>query len=153
MEPLEPVVVLPSENTGGVAVEVVMSNGSGHHYLVDVPLNSTLLHTLELLQEANVGFTWVYFICFYPFWQFKSLIRSTVGISAIWYFYFEGLARHPPCGDRISVLWMEWKHCQVNANTGTSHLMVFHWQRVRTPFHWIMPNLQTIIFILTLFFF
>ncbi|XP_024909487.1 transcobalamin-2-like isoform X2 [Cynoglossus semilaevis] len=57
VEPLEPVVVLPNENTVGVAVEVVMSNGSGHHYLVDVPLNSTLLHTLELLQEANVGFT------------------------------------------------------------------------------------------------
>lgn len=57
LEPVDPVVVLPSENKVSVMVEVVTSSGAGAIYSVDVPKGSSLLEALELLKGKNDGFT------------------------------------------------------------------------------------------------
>ncbi|XP_047447894.1 transcobalamin-2 [Mugil cephalus] len=57
LEPTDPVVVLPSESTVRVQVEVVTSSGAAARYPVDVPKGSSLLEALELLKGKNVGFT------------------------------------------------------------------------------------------------
>ncbi|XP_074494011.1 transcobalamin-2 [Sebastes fasciatus] len=57
LEPIDPVVVLPSETKVAVMVEVVMSSGATALYSVDVPKGSSLLEALELLKGKNVGFT------------------------------------------------------------------------------------------------
>ncbi|XP_026177225.1 transcobalamin-2 [Mastacembelus armatus] len=57
LEPIDPVVVLPSESEVALTVEVVMSNGAAAVYSVDVPKGSSLLEALELLMGKNVGFT------------------------------------------------------------------------------------------------
>nr|XP_020458156.1 transcobalamin-2-like [Monopterus albus] len=57
LEPVDPVVVLPSEAKVTVAVELVMSSGASALYYVDVPKGSSLLEALELLKGNNVGFT------------------------------------------------------------------------------------------------
>lgn len=57
LEPIDPVVVLPSETKVAVMVEVVMSSGAAALYSVDVPKGSSLLEALELLKGKNVGFT------------------------------------------------------------------------------------------------
>ncbi|CAJ1068244.1 transcobalamin-2 [Xyrichtys novacula] len=57
LEPIDPVVVLPSGTTVTVIVEVVMSSGATAQYSVDVPKDSSLLEALELLATGNVGFT------------------------------------------------------------------------------------------------
>lgn len=57
LEPLDPVVVLPSQTKVLVMVEVVMSSGAAAVYSVDVPKGSSLLEALELLKAKNVGFT------------------------------------------------------------------------------------------------
>lgn len=56
LEPVDPVVVLPSESKVSVMVEVVKSSGAGAIYSVDVPKGSSLLEALELLKGKNVGF-------------------------------------------------------------------------------------------------
>lgn len=57
LEPVDPVVVLPSETKVNVMVEVVTASGAAAAYSVDVPKGSTLLAALELLERKNVGFT------------------------------------------------------------------------------------------------
>ncbi|XP_031696389.1 transcobalamin-1-like isoform X2 [Anarrhichthys ocellatus] len=57
LEPIDPVVVLPSESTLTVMVEVVASSGAAVVYSVDAPKGSSLLEALELLKGKNVGFT------------------------------------------------------------------------------------------------
>lgn len=57
LEPLDPVVVLPSETKVTVMVEVVTSSGATAHYSVDVSKGSSLLEALEHLKGRNVGFT------------------------------------------------------------------------------------------------
>lgn len=57
LEPVDPVVVLPSETKVNVMVEVVTASGAAAAYSVDVPKGSTLLAALELLEKKNVGFT------------------------------------------------------------------------------------------------
>ncbi|KAK9522781.1 hypothetical protein VZT92_019227 [Zoarces viviparus] len=57
LEPIDPVVVLPSESTVTVMVEVVASSGTAVVYSVDAPKESSLLEALELLKGKNVGFT------------------------------------------------------------------------------------------------
>ncbi|XP_058492060.1 transcobalamin-2 [Solea solea] len=57
LEPIDPVVVLPSETKVTLKVEVVKSDGSAAVYTVDVPKDSSLLEALEVLQGKNVGFT------------------------------------------------------------------------------------------------
>merc|ERR1712212_321525 len=57
VEPRQPVVILPSQTTVAVKVEVVKTSGSPTVYSVDVPKSSSLLETLELLQSKNTGFT------------------------------------------------------------------------------------------------
>nr|XP_020511347.1 transcobalamin-2-like [Labrus bergylta]XP_020511348.1 transcobalamin-2-like [Labrus bergylta] len=57
LEPLDPVVVLPSETKVTVEVEVVASSGAAALYSVDVPKGGSLLEALELLLLKNVGFT------------------------------------------------------------------------------------------------
>lgn len=57
LEPTDPVVVLPSETKVTVMVEVVTSSGAAAVYSVDVPVGSSLLEALELLEKKNVGFT------------------------------------------------------------------------------------------------
>ncbi|XP_044053054.1 transcobalamin-2 [Siniperca chuatsi] len=57
LEPIEPVVVLPSETKVTVMVEVVTSSGAAAVYSVDAPKGSSLLEALELLKSKNVGFT------------------------------------------------------------------------------------------------
>lgn len=57
LEPIDPVVVLPSETKVTVVVEVVPSSGVAALYSVDVPKGSSLLEALELLAAKNVGFT------------------------------------------------------------------------------------------------
>ncbi|KAM6944261.1 transcobalamin-2 [Lycodopsis pacificus] len=57
LEPIEPVVVLPSESKVTVMVEVVASSGAAVVYSVDAPKESSLLEALELLKGKNVGFT------------------------------------------------------------------------------------------------
>lgn len=57
LEPLDPVVVLPSETKVTLMVEVVTSSGATAHYSVDVPKGSSLLEALEHLKGRNVGFT------------------------------------------------------------------------------------------------
>lgn len=56
LEPIDPVVVLPSETKVTVMVEVVTSSGATAVYSVDVPKGSSLLEALELLKGKNVGF-------------------------------------------------------------------------------------------------
>uniref|UniRef100_UPI0037E91AFE transcobalamin-2 isoform X2 n=1 Tax=Semicossyphus pulcher TaxID=241346 RepID=UPI0037E91AFE len=57
LEPLDPVVVLPSTTKVAVMVEVVTSSGTAALYPVDVPKGSSLLEALELLSAKNDGFT------------------------------------------------------------------------------------------------
>ncbi|XP_054467356.1 transcobalamin-2 [Anoplopoma fimbria] len=57
LEPIDPVVDLPSVSKVTVMVEVVASSGAAAVYSVDVPKGSSLLETLELLNGKNVGFT------------------------------------------------------------------------------------------------
>ncbi|XP_070820617.1 transcobalamin-2 [Chaetodon trifascialis] len=57
LEPVDPVVVLPSETKVTVTVEVVMSSGATAVYSVDVPKGSSLLEALELLKGTGIGFT------------------------------------------------------------------------------------------------
>ncbi|XP_074526201.1 transcobalamin-2 [Halichoeres trimaculatus] len=57
LEPIDPVVTLPSEITVTIMVEVVPSSGEATLYSVDVPKGSSLLAALELLAAKNVGFT------------------------------------------------------------------------------------------------
>ncbi|XP_008303811.1 transcobalamin-2 [Stegastes partitus] len=57
LEPVDPVVVLPSENKVAVVVEVVTFSGAAELYSVDVPKGSSLLEALELLKGNHVGFT------------------------------------------------------------------------------------------------
>ncbi|GAA6224721.1 transcobalamin-2-like [Lates japonicus] len=57
LEPVDPVVVLPSKTKVAVMVEVVTSSGASAVYSVDVPKGSSVLEALELLQGQNVGFT------------------------------------------------------------------------------------------------
>ncbi|XP_037634933.1 transcobalamin-2 [Sebastes umbrosus] len=57
LEPIDPVVVLPSKTKVAVMVEVVTSSGAAALYSVDVPKRSSLLEALELLKGKNVGFT------------------------------------------------------------------------------------------------
>lgn len=57
LEPIDPVVVLPSETKVTVMVEVVTLSGATAVYSVDAPKGSTLLEALELLKGKNVGFT------------------------------------------------------------------------------------------------
>lgn len=57
LEPVDPVVVLPSMTKVAVMVEVVTSSGASAVYSVDVPKGSSVLEALELLQGQNVGFT------------------------------------------------------------------------------------------------
>ncbi|XP_012718978.2 transcobalamin-2 [Fundulus heteroclitus] len=57
LEPVTPVVVLPSETKVNVMVEVVTASGAAAAYSVDVPKGSSLLEALELLERKNVGFT------------------------------------------------------------------------------------------------
>lgn len=57
LEPVDPVVVLPSETKVTVMVEVVTLSGATALYSVDVPKGSSLLDALELLKGNNVGFT------------------------------------------------------------------------------------------------
>ena len=57
VEPRQPVVVLASQTTVTVNVEVVKTSGSPSVYSVDVPKSSTLLETLERLQRKHTGFT------------------------------------------------------------------------------------------------
>ncbi|XP_075955141.1 transcobalamin-2 [Anarhichas minor] len=57
LEPIDPVVVLPSESTLTVMVDVVASSGAAVVYSVDAPKGSSLLEALELLKGKNVGFT------------------------------------------------------------------------------------------------
>lgn len=58
LEPLDPVVVLPTETKVAVTVEVVTSSGAAEVYSVDVPKGSSLLEALELLKGKHVGFTY-----------------------------------------------------------------------------------------------
>lgn len=57
LEPLEPVVVLPSQTMVAVTVEVVTSSEATVEYSISVPKSSSLLEALRLLQEKSVGFT------------------------------------------------------------------------------------------------
>nr|XP_057926834.1 transcobalamin-2 [Doryrhamphus excisus] len=57
LEPIDPVVVLPSDTKVAVMVEVVTSSGSSAVYSLDVPKGSSLLAALQLLKGKNVGFT------------------------------------------------------------------------------------------------
>ncbi|XP_051279607.1 transcobalamin-2 [Dicentrarchus labrax] len=57
LEPIDPVVVLPSNTKVTVIVEVVTTSGPAAVYSVDVPKGSSLLEALELLKAGNVGFT------------------------------------------------------------------------------------------------
>ncbi|XP_034094303.1 transcobalamin-2 [Gymnodraco acuticeps] len=57
LEPIDPVVVLPSQTKVTVTVEVVMSSGAAALYSVEVPKGSSLLEALGLLKMKNVGFT------------------------------------------------------------------------------------------------
>ncbi|XP_047185042.1 transcobalamin-2 [Scophthalmus maximus] len=57
LEPIDPVVVLPSDTKVAVAVEVVTSSGAAAVYSVDVPKGSSLLEALELLKAKSVDFT------------------------------------------------------------------------------------------------
>lgn len=57
LEPMDPVVVLPSDTKVTVAVEVVTASGVAALFSVDVPKGSSLLEALKLLKERNVGFT------------------------------------------------------------------------------------------------
>lgn len=57
LDPVDPVVVLPSTTKVTVMVKVVMASGAAAVYSVDVPKGSSLLEALELLKERNPGFT------------------------------------------------------------------------------------------------
>lgn len=57
LEPIDPVVVSPSETNVGLTVEVVTSSQAAAVYSVDVPKGSSLLEALQLLKGKNVGFT------------------------------------------------------------------------------------------------
>lgn len=57
LESTDPVVVLPSETTVAVTVEVVTSSGAAVVYSLDVPKGNSLLDALELLKGKSVGFT------------------------------------------------------------------------------------------------
>ncbi|KAM4745724.1 transcobalamin-2 [Anableps anableps] len=57
LEPVDPVVVSPSETRVNVTVEVVTASGAAAAYSVNVPTGSSLLEALELLERKNVGFT------------------------------------------------------------------------------------------------
>ncbi|MEQ2158050.1 hypothetical protein GOODEAATRI_008239 [Goodea atripinnis] len=53
LEPVGPVVVLPSETKVNMKVEVVTASGAAALYSVDVPKGSSLLEALELLERRN----------------------------------------------------------------------------------------------------
>lgn len=57
LEPVDPVVVLPSKTEVAVMVEVVTASGAAALYSVNVPKGSSLLQALELLSGKDVGFT------------------------------------------------------------------------------------------------
>lgn len=57
LEPVDPVVVLPSKTEVAVMVEVVTASGAAALYSVNVPKGSSLLQTIELLSGKDVGFT------------------------------------------------------------------------------------------------
>ncbi|XP_026199224.1 transcobalamin-2 [Anabas testudineus] len=57
LEPIDPVVVTPSETNVALTVEVVTSSGAAAVYSLDVPKGSSLLEALQLLKGKNVGFT------------------------------------------------------------------------------------------------
>lgn len=57
LEPIDPMVVLPSPTKVTVTVEVVTSSGAAALYSVEVPKGSSLLEALGLLKMKNVGFT------------------------------------------------------------------------------------------------
>ncbi|XP_075882084.1 transcobalamin-2 [Nelusetta ayraudi] len=57
LEPIEPVVTQPSQTELPLTVEVVMSSMATARYPVVVPMDSTLLETLQILQKQNLGFT------------------------------------------------------------------------------------------------
>ncbi|CAG08472.1 unnamed protein product [Tetraodon nigroviridis] len=57
LEPVEPVVDMPSETKVNLQVEVVTSSEATALYSVDVPKGSTLLEALGLLRDRSVGFT------------------------------------------------------------------------------------------------
>lgn len=57
LEPVDPVVVSPSQVKVTVMVEVVAFSGAAALYSVDVPKGSSLLEALELLKGKDVGFT------------------------------------------------------------------------------------------------
>ncbi|CAN9513207.1 unnamed protein product [Ophioblennius macclurei] len=57
LEPIDPVVVLPSQTKVDVIVEVVASNEEAKVYSVRVPKSSSVLEALTLLQERDDGFT------------------------------------------------------------------------------------------------
>lgn len=62
LEPVEPVVDMPSETKVNLQVEVVTSSEATALYSVDVPKGSTLLEALGLLRDRSVGFTWVHVV-------------------------------------------------------------------------------------------
>lgn len=57
LEPIEAVVTQPSQAELSLTVEVVMSNMATALYQLAVPMDSTLLEALQILQNTNVGFT------------------------------------------------------------------------------------------------
>lgn len=57
LEPIEPVVTQPSQTELPLTVEVVMSSMVTARYPVVVPMDSTLLEVLQILQKQNLGFT------------------------------------------------------------------------------------------------
>uniref|UniRef100_A0A8C9XW18 Transcobalamin II n=2 Tax=Sander lucioperca TaxID=283035 RepID=A0A8C9XW18_SANLU len=56
LEPIDPVVVLPSQTKVTLMVEVVTSSGAAAVYSVDVPKDSSLLDALELLKTRYDSF-------------------------------------------------------------------------------------------------
>lgn len=57
LEPIEAVVTQPSQTELSLTVEVVMSNMATALYQLAVPMDSTVLEALQILQNTNVGFT------------------------------------------------------------------------------------------------
>lgn len=60
LDATSPVIVLSSKTKIPLQVEVVKSDGKASTYSVEIPMGSSLLEALTLLQGNQAGFTYVW---------------------------------------------------------------------------------------------
>ncbi|XP_061907339.1 transcobalamin-2 [Entelurus aequoreus] len=100
LEPIDPVVVLPSDTKVAVMLEVVPTSGTSSVYHLDVPKGSSLLEALQLLKGKNVGFTFEKESSLWgPFLSVVNGERARQSDRTYWHLSSDGTALTEGIGD------------------------------------------------------